>query len=206
MGESSLINDSMSDSTITKNSDDTLIAKSPQKKNKFEFKLGVTKAKDFLNNGTEEQRDTFKWIPNPTESMLSDNRQSTLESVSSATTSDFSSNGYGRNGYTRGGNPPLLKYNEFSSLLSSLATGPVEVKPTEVAAKKSDSSPSCRDDELSVLLITGGIQMMLGILMAVFGVLIIVHDASLAGAGSGLWGGAVALLSGKFLSLSLFFS
>lgn len=198
MGEGSLIQDSMSDSTLSKNSGDNLIAKSPTKKNKFEFRLGVNKSRDSLNNGTEEQKDSFKWIPNPTESILSETRQSTLESVSSATTSDFSSNGYGRSGYIRGSAQPqpLLKYNEFSSLLTSLTTCPVEVKPREVP-KKSSPTPSCREDELSILLITGGIQMMLGILMAVFGVLIIVHDASLAGAGSGLWGGAVALLSGK---------
>lgn len=187
MGEGSLIQDSMSDSTLSKGSGDILIAKSPAKKNKFEFRLNK---RDY---GSEEQKDSFKWIPNPADSILSETKVSTLESVSSTTTSDFSSNGYGRAGYIRGNPQPLLKYNEFNSLFSSLAACPVEVKPAE----KKKPAASCREDELSILLITGGIQMMLGILMAVFGVLIIVHNASLAGAGSGLWGGAVAMLSGK---------
>ncbi|XP_069697494.1 uncharacterized protein [Periplaneta americana] len=50
--------------------------------------------------------------------------------------------------------------------------------------------------EESSLLFLGAAQMLLGVLMAVFGVLTIVHDASLSGVGAGLWGGAIAMASG----------
>lgn len=247
MGEGSIIHDSVSDSTHSRSSGDALIAKSPQSKKSFDFKIRdrkhSRKSKDrydfFDSSGTEEQKDTFKWIPNPSESILSENRirherrpsyvkqsiepiVSTLESdktySSTYTTSDFTSNSYTKNGYIRGNNDKnnkngyncdsLLKYNEFSSLVSSLGTGttfPIEVKVEEKEMLKNEDKRPKFDDENSVFLITGGIQMMLGILMAVFGVLVIVHDSSLAGAGSGLWGGAVAMLSGKFNARNNFF-
>ncbi|KAK6643245.1 hypothetical protein RUM43_004750 [Polyplax serrata] len=134
----------------------------------------------------------------------------TLESdktSSSCTASDFTGNVYSKNGYIRGTHDKkidrdfnsLLKYNEFSSLISTLGAGaplPVEVKLDEKDVGKSDEKRHWLDEESSIYIILGGIQMMLGILMAVFGVLVIAHDSSLSGAGSGLWGGATAMFAG----------
>lgn len=50
--------------------------------------------------------------------------------------------------------------------------------------------------EENTFLFLGVSQMLLGVLMAVFGVLAIVHDSSLSGVGAGLWGGAVAMAAG----------
>lgn len=50
--------------------------------------------------------------------------------------------------------------------------------------------------EENAFLFLGVAQMLLGVLMAVFGVLAIVHESSLSGVGAGLWGGAVAMATG----------
>ena len=50
--------------------------------------------------------------------------------------------------------------------------------------------------EENSFLFLGVAQMLLGVLMAVFGVLAIVHEASLSNVGAGLWGGAVAMAAG----------
>jgi hypothetical protein len=78
--------------------------------------------------------------------------------------------------------------------------------PADAAVAKSPAdsfsstlSTSLRDDatsEESSFLFLGIAQMLLGVLMAVFGVLAIVHSSSLSEVGAGLWGGAVAMASG----------
>jgi hypothetical protein len=60
----------------------------------------------------------------------------------------------------------------------------------------SGSFPDEGTSEESAFLFLGVAQMLLGVLMAVFGVLSIVHSSSLSEVGSGLWGGAVAMASG----------
>ncbi|KAL0279480.1 UNVERIFIED_CONTAM: hypothetical protein PYX00_001025 [Menopon gallinae] len=226
MGEESINRDSISDSSCSRSSADALIAKSPPEKGKgFEFSKRNRKQSkkivyDFLDRGTEAQKDSFKWIPNPSETAPQERRSSLLKEIDSVNltlesartpsyTSDFTSNTYCKNGYIRGcsgrdgkcADSPL-KYNEFSSLMSTLGTGsefPMEVKVTEkdLTKAQSEGRPRLRDDN-STYVITGSVQLMLGILMAVFGVLVIAYGSSLSGVGSGLWGGAVAMFSGLF--------
>ena len=65
--------------------------------------------------------------------------------------------------------------------------------------RSSTLSGSLQDDsrnQENPFLSLGVSQMLLGVLMAVFGVLAIVHEASMASVGAGLWGGAVAMASG----------
>lgn len=185
------------------------------------------------NGIIDDKKNSIKWIPNQREEEyggeLKKNKSmgektkdrkyngpnmATMESdktSSSCTASDFTNNVYTRNGYIRGTNEKkidrdsLLKYNEFSSLISSLGGAnhhlPVEVKLDDKDIRKSEEKRHWLDEESSIYIILGGIQMMLGILMAVFGVLVIAHNSSLSGAGSGLWGGAVAMFSGKYFFL-----
>jgi hypothetical protein len=79
------------------------------------------------------------------------------------------------------------------------------VAPADAAVAKSPAdssstlSSSFREEatsEESSFLFLGIAQMLLGVLMAVFGVLSIVHSSSLSEVGAGLWGGAVAMASG----------
>lgn len=186
---------------------------------KYSRKYNVTE------NQVDEDKNSIKWIPQQTE-LIEENKKSksrgerkssrkhheprmaTMESdktSSSCTASDFTNNVYHKNGYIRGTNDSKpdkdspLKYNEFSSLISTLGGGshlPVEVKVDDKEARKTDEKRSWLEEASSIFVILGGIQIMLGILMAVFGVLVIAHDSSLSGAGSGLWGGAVAMFSG----------
>lgn len=188
---------------------------------KYSRKYHVTK-----DNIKEEKNNSFKWIPDQTKLKEEEKKRktekrmahkpveptvSTLESdktSSSCTASDFTSNVYSKNGYIRGNNDKkvgkesnsLLKNNELNSLVSTVGgtnTLPVEVKLEEKRPRKEEERRHWLDEENSIFIIWGGIQMMLGILMAVFGVLVIAHDSNLSGAGSGLWGGAVAMFSGK---------
>nr|CAD7595176.1 unnamed protein product [Timema genevievae] len=61
---------------------------------------------------------------------------------------------------------------------------------------RSSGGQSGAQEDTNVFLLLGGSQMVLGVLMAVFGVLALVHEAALSGAGAGLWGGAVAMAAG----------
>lgn len=228
MGEESINRDSISDSSCSRSSADALIAKSPPEKSKgLEFSKRNRKHSkklvyDFLDKGTEAQKDSFKWIPNPSETACQERRSSLLKEIDSVNltlnsartpsyTSDFTSNTYCKNGYIRGCSDKNcknvdspLKYNEFSSLMSTLGTGsefPMEVKVAEKEVTKPHGEGRPRlKDENATYVITGSVQLMLGILMAVFGVLVIAYGSSLSGVGSGLWGGAVAMFSGKHFS------
>lgn len=51
-------------------------------------------------------------------------------------------------------------------------------------------------DDSNLLMFTSCGQLLLGIVLVVFGVLVLVHDASLGGSGAGLWAGAGALVAG----------
>ncbi|XP_034193183.1 uncharacterized protein LOC117610198 isoform X2 [Osmia lignaria lignaria] len=51
-------------------------------------------------------------------------------------------------------------------------------------------------DELNILMFTSCGQLLLGIVLIVFGILVLVHGASLGGTGAGLWAGMGALVAG----------
>jgi hypothetical protein len=84
--------------------------------------------------------------------------------------------------------------------MSSMAVpGDAAVAKSPADSFSSTLSASLRDDatsEESSFLFLGIAQMLLGVLMAVFGVLAFVHSSSLSEVGAGLWGGAVAMASG----------
>lgn len=76
---------------------------------------------------------------------------------------------------------------------------PADSFSSTLKTRSSTLSGSFRDDaasDESSFLFLGIAQMLLGVLMAVFGVLAIVHSSSLSEVGAGLWGGAVAMASG----------
>ncbi|PSN41488.1 hypothetical protein C0J52_18146 [Blattella germanica] len=79
-----------------------------------------------------------------------------------------------------------------------VAKSPADSFSSTLKTRSSTLSGSLQDDRTpeNPFLSLGVAQMLLGVLMAVFGVLAIVHDASLASVGAGLWGGAVAMASG----------
>ncbi|KAI4479343.1 hypothetical protein M0804_011128 [Polistes exclamans] len=52
------------------------------------------------------------------------------------------------------------------------------------------------DDDSNLLMFTSCGQLLLGIVLVVFGVLVLVHGASLGGSGAGLWAGTGALVAG----------
>lgn len=75
----------------------------------------------------------------------------------------------------------------------------LKTRSSTLKTRSSTLSGSFRDDAASdenSFLFLGIAQMLLGVLMAVFGVLAIVHSSSLSEVGAGLWGGAVAMASG----------
>ncbi|KAG7189442.1 hypothetical protein KM043_017143 [Ampulex compressa] len=51
-------------------------------------------------------------------------------------------------------------------------------------------------DDSNLLMFTSCGQLLLGVVLVVFGTLVLVHDASLSGSGAGLWAGAGALVAG----------
>lgn len=76
-----------------------------------------------------------------------------------------------------------------SSVNSSIKGGSTpQVKKIESNQKKSEG--------FNVVLYTGLMQVLFGFLMVVFGVLVILHDASLSQIGGGLWGGCLATATG----------
>jgi hypothetical protein len=80
-----------------------------------------------------------------------------------------------------------------------VAKSPGDSFSSTIKTRSSTLSGSFRGEassEENAFLFLGVAQMMLGVLMAVFGVLAIVHDSSLSGVGAGLWGGAVAMATG----------
>lgn len=88
---------------------------------------------------------------------------------------------------------------------STLPPDPLVVKSppdsfsSTLKTRSSTASSSFQDEassEENSFLFLGVAQMLLGVLMAVFGVLAIVHEASLSNVGAGLWGGAVAMAAG----------
>uniref|UniRef100_A0A1B6EG46 Uncharacterized protein n=1 Tax=Clastoptera arizonana TaxID=38151 RepID=A0A1B6EG46_9HEMI len=81
--------------------------------------------------------------------------------------------------------PPSDKYQTLSHPLTST-----------LKTRSSDSIPKQENGEGRTLLICGGIQMLCGLLMGVFGVLTLLHDASMAEYAGGVWSGAVAMICG----------
>lgn len=81
--------------------------------------------------------------------------------------------------------PPSDKYHPLSSTLK-----------TRCSDETNASGGGAGDRDANQLLVFGGIQMMCGLLMGVFGVLTLLHDASMAELGGGLWSGAVAMSTG----------
>lgn len=53
-------------------------------------------------------------------------------------------------------------------------------------------------DESTILMFTSCGQLLLGVVLVVFGILVLVHGAALGGSGAGLWAGAGALAAGAF--------
>lgn len=86
-----------------------------------------------------------------------------------------------------------LKTRSFDGLI-----GPPGLDATSTTTTVS-TSPSVRgstSDE-NAFLFLGCVQALLGVLMAVFGVLAMLHHASMASSGAGIWGGAISFVSGK---------
>ena len=82
---------------------------------------------------------------------------------------------------------------------TSVVKSPPDSFSSTLKTRSSTISSSLQDDpgtRDNPFLSLGVSQMLLGVLMAVFGVLAIVHEASLSSVGAGLWGGAVAMASG----------
>jgi hypothetical protein len=82
---------------------------------------------------------------------------------------------------------PLVVKSPADSFSSTLKT-----RSSTVSGSFQGDGPA----EENSFLFLGVAQMLLGVLMAVFGVLAIVHEASLSNVGAGLWGGAVAMAAG----------
>lgn len=62
----------------------------------------------------------------------------------------------------------------------------------QYVAQKGGSDKNC----YSVFLYLGVLQMLCGLLMSVFGILVILHDSSLSQIGGGIWGGCLAVAAG----------
>jgi CD20-like family. len=91
--------------------------------------------------------------------------------------------------------PPSLPVTPDALVVKS----PADSFSSTLKTRSSTVSGSFQDDgqsEENSFLFLGVAQMLLGVLMAVFGILAILHEASLSNIGAGLWGGAVAMAAG----------
>ena len=104
-------------------------------------------------------------------------------------------NGGSDNADVTDASPPSLPATPDTLVVKS----PADSFSSTLKTRSSTVSGSFQDDtqsEQNSFLFLGVAQMLLGVLMAVFGVLAIVHEASLSNVGAGLWGGAVAMGAG----------
>ncbi len=98
--------------------------------------------------------------------------------------------------------PTKLKRNEFETD-KFVAKSPSKYRTrTAVPLEPSRENdldggfPVIKASEGPVIVTFGGIQLVAGILMIAFGILAILHEASLSSVGAGLWGGAMGTANG----------
>lgn len=104
--------------------------------------------------------------------------------------------------------PAKIKRNEFETE-NFVAKSPAKhnrSSPPQTASKGVDSGdendaegggfPVIRGSEGPVIVTFGGIQLVAGVLMIAFGILAMLHEASMSSVGAGLWGGAMGAANG----------
>lgn len=96
--------------------------------------------------------------------------------------------------------PPLPQLPPPVGGSELVAKSPPETPPglsSTLQSRGSEETAHTRRDEGTVRVLTyGGLQLLCGLLMVVFGVLALVHKAAMGQYGAGLWGGGAALTAG----------
>lgn len=97
--------------------------------------------------------------------------------------------------------PPKVKKEGFETS-NFVAKSPPKHRARTVSKIVSDDDeldggfPIIKASEGPVIVTFGGIQLVSGILMIAFGILTMMHEASMSSVGAGLWGGAMGAANG----------